>query len=380
MNGDVRREWFEKDYYKVLGVAKNASQDEIKKAYRKLAQKLHPDANPGNADAESRFKEVSAAYDVLGDEEKRGRYDQVRDAAAGFGGRPGAGGFPGGFGGFPGGAGGAPFDVGDLGDLFGGLFGGGGRSRGRQAGRGSDLETEIRVTFEQSLEGATVPVRFEGPSSCSTCGGSGAKPGTAPIVCSACGGAGAVAVNQGPFQMSQACGRCGGRGRIVEKPCGTCRGTGVEHRARTLQVKVPAGVRDGARIRLAGRGEPGRGGGPAGDLFVRIAVQPHAFFGRSGANLTLDLPITFAEAALGAEVTVPTTDGSVKMKVPGGTPSGKTFRLKGRGAPRRGGRGELLVTVQVVVPAKLSKEAKDLVQRLRDVDGASPRASLGVDA
>ena len=378
MNGDVRREWFEKDYYKVLGVAKNAGHDEIKKAYRKLAQKHHPDANPGNAAAEERFKEISAAYDVLGDEEKRARYDQVRDAAAGFGGRGGAGGFPGGF---PGGAGGTPFDVGDLGDLFGGLFGGGGgRSRGRQAGRGSDLETEVRVTFEQSLEGATVPVRFEGPGSCSTCGGSGAAPGTAPVTCATCRGAGSVAVNQGPFQMSQPCGRCGGSGRMIEKPCRSCRGTGVEHRLRTLQVKVPAGVQDGARIRLAGRGEPGRGGGPAGDLFVRVAVQPHAFFGRSGANLTLDLPITFAEAALGAEVSVPTTDGPITMKVPSGTPSGKTFRLKGRGAPRRGGKGDLLVTVQVVVPAKLSREAKDLVQRLREVDGASPRAKLGVEA
>ncbi|MFM7718150.1 MAG: molecular chaperone DnaJ [Actinomycetota bacterium] len=371
MNGDVRREWFEKDYYRALGVAKNATQDEIKKAYRKLAQKHHPDANPGNAAAEERFKEISAAYDVVGDAEKRQRYDQVRDAAAGFGGA-GAGGFPGG------GAGGVPFDVGDLGDLFGGLFGGAVRPRGRRGGRGADLETEVRVSFEDALEGVTVPVRIDGPAPCSACGGSGAAPGTSPVACASCGGSGAVAVNQGPFQMAQPCPRCAGSGRIVERPCAACRGEGAEHRSRTLQVKVPAGVRDGARIRLAGRGEPGRGGAPAGDLFVGVRVRPHAFFGRQGANVTLDLPVTFAEAALGAEVKVPTPSGPVTMKVPAGTPNGKVFRLKGRGAPRKGGRGDLLVTVQVDVPSKLSKDEKDLLRKLQGIDERAPRARLGV--
>ena len=374
MNGDVRREWFEKDYYRTLGVAKNASQDEIKKAYRKLAQQHHPDANPGNAESEERFKEISAAYDVVGDAEKRARYDQVRDAATTFGGRGAPGGWPG-----AGGAGGQPFDVGDLGDLFGGLFGGaGGRPRGRRPGaRGADLETAVRIAFEDALDGTTIPVRVDGAAPCATCGGSGAKPGTTPVTCGTCGGAGAVAVNQGPFQMSQPCPRCGGSGRRIESPCATCRGEGVESRSRTLQVKVPPGVQDGARIRLAGRGEPGRGGAPAGDLFVRVQVRPHKHFGRQGAHVTLDLPITFAEAALGAEVKVPTPSGPVTMKVPAGTPSGKVFRLRGKGAPK-GGKGDLLVTVHVDVPSKLSRKEKELLREFEEAAGGSPREGLGV--
>lgn len=379
MNGDVRREWFEKDYYQVLGVPKNSTAAEVKKAYRKLAQKHHPDANPGNPRSEERFKEISAAYDVLGDEDKRKQYDQVRDmAASGFGA---GGGFPGG--GFPGGGrvrvedmGG--FDVGDLGDLFGGLFGGGrGGTRARPT-RGADLETEVTVSFDDAMQGTTVPVRITGPAPCETCHGSGAAPGTSPVTCPQCGGLGQVAVNQGLFQMSQTCPRCHGSGRVVETPCATCGGTGSRRRTRSLQVRVPTGVRDGARIRLSGRGEPGPAGGQPGDLFVKVHVRSHAFFGRKGADLTIDLPVTYAEAALGANVEVPTLNGPVTMKVPGGTPNGKTFRLKGKGAPKRGGAGDLLVTVHVEVPQKLSKAEKELLRQLSDVEKESPRRRLGV--
>jgi molecular chaperone DnaJ len=353
VNGDVKREWFEKDYYQVLGVAKNATHAEIKKAYRKLAQKHHPDANPGSKEAEERFKEISAAYDVVGDEDKRARYDQVRDmAASGFGGgMPGAG-FPGS--GVPGGGRVRFEDLGDLGDLFGGLFGGGRRGSSRSSvRRGADLETDVTVTFQASMSGATVPVKIQGPAPCSTCGGSGAAPGSSPIACPQCGGSGEISVNQGFFQMEQPCPRCNGTGRAVEQACPTCRGSGAERRTRSFQVKVPAGVKDGARIKLAGRGEPGPAGGPSGDLYVRVHVRPHAFFGRRGNDLTVDVPVTYAEAALGANIEVPTLDGAVTMKVPAGTPSGKTFRLKGKGAPRKNGAGDLLVTVSVEVPSKL---------------------------
>jgi len=377
VNGDVRREWFEKDYYQVLGVAKNATQAEIKKAYRKLAQQHHPDANQGNKDAEERFKEISAAYDVIGDPEKRKQYDEVRDmAASGVG--------AGGFGGFGGaGDGGVRFeDVGftDIGDLFGGLFGGGGR-RGRPArpARGADLETDVTVSFEEAMNGTTVPVKIQGPAPCETCHGTGAAPGTSPVTCPQCQGVGQISVNQGPFQMSQTCPRCNGAGRVVEQACPTCRGTGSVRRTRSFQVKIPGGVLDGARIKLAGRGEPGPAGAPAGDLYVRVHVRPHRFFGRRGADLTIDLPVSFAEAALGGNVQVPTLNGPVTMKVPAGTPSGKTFRLKGKGAPKKGGRGDLLVTAEVEVPSKLSKKERELLQELDESRAESPRRRLGVD-
>ncbi|MGB7805150.1 MAG: molecular chaperone DnaJ [Actinomycetota bacterium] len=385
MADEVRREWFEKDYYGVLGVAKNASAAEIKKAYRKLAQQFHPDANPGNADAETRFKEISAAYDVLGDEDKRKRYDEVRDmGASGFGGfgpgGAGAAGWPGG----AGGPGGTRYvnveDLGDVGDLFGGLFGGGGRSRGRatRPQRGTDLETEVKVSFEDAMAGTTVPVKITGPSVCRTCHGSGAAPGTSPSVCPVCGGAGEVAVNQGFFSMSQPCRNCNATGRIVETPCPTCKGSGSERRSRTFKVKIPAGVKDGARIKLAGRGEPGPAGGQPGDLYVRVKVARDDVFGRKGDNLTLTLPVSYPEAALGANVQVPTLNGPVTLKVPAGTPSGKTFRIKGKGAPRKSGAGDLMVTVEVDVPRKLSKEEKQLLQDLQDVQKASPRSGTGV--
>lgn len=388
MADEVRREWFEKDYYQVLGVPKNASAAEVKKAYRKLAQKFHPDANPGNKDAEERFKEISAANDVIGDEEKRASYDRVREmgasgswtGAGGGAGRPG-GGFAGGAG-WPG-AGGATYQTVDfdLGDLLGGMFGGSaGRARGRQARpqRGADLETEARVSFEDAMNGVTVPVKITGPAVCHTCHGSGAAPGTAPITCPQCGGSGQVVVDQGPFSMSQTCPRCRGNGRIVETPCPTCRGTGAERRTRSLQVKVPAGVKDGSRIKLAGRGEAGPAGGQAGDLYVRVRVQPHAVFGRKGDDLTLDLPVSFPEAALGANVQVPTLNGPVTLKIPSGTPSGKTFRVKGKGVPKKSGHGDLLATVKVDVPGKLSREEKQLLKQLQEASTESPRSGLGV--
>jgi len=381
---EVRREWFEKDYYGVLGVPKNASASEIKKAYRKLAQQFHPDANPGNAEAEDRFKEISAAYDVLGDEEQRKSYDQVREmGASGFGGFGPGGAGAAGPGGWPGGGGGAQYvNVDDIGDLFGGLFGGaarrGGPARTRPQ-RGADLETDVRISFDEAMRGTTVPVRISGPAVCQTCHGSGAAPGTSPIICPECGGTGEIAVNQGFFSMAQPCRRCRATGRIIETPCPTCKGGGSVRRTRTFQVKVPGGVKNGARIKLAGRGEPGPAGGQPGDLFVRVNVAAHELFGRRGDNLTITLPVSFPEAALGAKVQVPTLNGAVTLKVPAGTPSGKTFRIKGKGAPKaKGGHGDLLVTTKVDVPGKLSKEQKQLLRQLQDQQMDSPRKPLGV--
>jgi molecular chaperone DnaJ len=370
---EIRREWFEKDYYAILGVPKNADAAAIKKAYRKLAQQHHPDANPGNAEAEERFKEVSAAYDVLGDVEKRTAYDRAREmGAAGFGG--GGGGVGGS--GWPGGFGGA--QTVDLEDLLGGMFGGrGGRGR-TQARRGADLETTVTLSFDDAMAGVTLPVTLTGPAVCHTCAGSGAAPGTQPVTCPDCGGIGQRAVNQGFFQLNQTCPHCGGSGRLIETPCPTCHGTGAERRTRTVRVKIPAGVKDGARIKVAGKGEPGASGAGAGDLFVRVAVTPHAVFGRKGNDLTLTLPVTFAEAALGAKVQVPTLEGPVTLKVPAGTPGGKTFRVKGKGAPRRNGHGDLLVTVAVDVPATLTKAQRELLEQLRETQGESPRRPLGV--
>ncbi len=373
MNGDVQREWFEKDYYRVLGVPKNASQAEIKKAYRRLAQRYHPDANRGSKEAEERFKEISAAYDVLGDEAKRRRYDQVREmVSSGFGpgfGRAGAGG---------------PrvrfedlgFDLGDLGDLF-SVFTGGPR---RRAARGADLETEVRVSFEEAMRGATVPVRIQGPAPCPTCGGSGAEPGTVPSACPQCRGTGLVEVNQGFFQLERPCPRCAGTGRVIDRPCKACGGQGSARASRSFSVRIPAGVKDGTRIRLAGRGEPGPPGTTPGDLFVRVRVAAHPVFGRRGDDLTIELPITYPEAVLGANVRVPTLNGAVTLKVPPGTQSGRTFRIRGKGAPRRGGFGDLLVTVRVAVPTRVSREERELLERLREVERESPRRRLGVEA
>ena len=372
---NASRDWLEKDYYQVLGVARNASQQDIKKAYRKLAHKYHPDSAKGDKSAEERFKEVSSAYDVLGDAKKRKDYDEVRDmAASGF--RVGG----------PGGTGAGArfedlgFDPGGFGDLFGNLFGGGfgGGARTGQA-RGSDLIATVEVSFEDAVAGTTVPLSVSGQAPCPTCGGSGAKPGTTPISCAECGGSGQTIVNQGPFQMARTCQRCGGRGRIVEQPCETCRGSGSTTATRKLRVKIPAGVEHGARIRLGGRGEAGGPGSRPGDLYVEVHVSPHEIFGRRGQDITLSLPITYPEAALGAQVKVPTLNGPVTLKVPAGTRGGRTFRVRGKGAPRSGGgKGDMLVTVSVEVPTKVSKEEKQLLERLREVSGDSPRARLGV--
>ena len=374
---EFRREWFEKDYYAILGVPKNADQAEIKKAYRKLAQQHHPDANAGNAQAEERFKEISGAYDVLGDEEKRAAYDRAREmGASGFGG-----GFPGGAGGPGAYPGGVRFETGDvdLEDLLGGMFGGRGGRRREPRRRGADLETELTLSFDDAMAGVTVPVRLTGPAPCTTCHGSGAAPGTQPITCPTCGGSGQVAVNQGFFSMAQTCPECRGTGRLIPTPCPTCGGTGATRRTRTIQVKIPAGVKDGARIKLARKGEPGVAGGEPGDLYVRVHVAPHPVFGRRGDDLTVDLPVTFPEAALGANVQVPTLNGPVTLKVPAGTPSGKTFRVKGKGAPKKSGHGDLLAKVLVDVPGKLTKEQKKLVEQLREATDDSPRKPLGVN-
>jgi molecular chaperone DnaJ len=394
---DIRQEWFDKDYYQVLGVPKNATEAEIKKAYRKLAQKHHPDANRSDPAAEERFKEISAAYDVLGDPEKRTNYDQVREMVAsgfgrgGFGGPRGGAGGPGGYTyttgpggqrvrveGFPEG-----FDVGDLGDLFGGLFGGAGggrRGRRREPARGADLQTEVTLSFDEAMQGTTVPIQIKGPAPCPVCGGSGAEPGTSPTVCPECGGTGAVAVNQGMFSVSRTCPRCSGSGRLIEHPCHGCHGSGTVRRTRRFSVKIPAGVRDGQRIKVGGRGEGGEPGATAGDLYVVVHVRPHPVFGRKGSDLTVDLPVTYPELALGAQVEVPTLNGPVTLKVPAGTASGKTFRVRGKGAPKpRGGQGDLLVTVNVDVPKRLTREQKELLERLGEAQ-ASPRTDLGAKA
>lgn len=368
----INRDWLEKDFYKVLGVPKNASQAEIKKAYRRLAQKHHPDANPGDRPAEERFKEVSAAYDVLGREKKRAEYDRVRDmAGAGFGvgGRgPGTGGFR--------------FEDSVFGegleDLFGNLFGGGFGGAGRQHSRGSDLQADVRISFEDAVHGTTVSFTVPAAEPCATCGGSGAEPGTRVTTCPECSGTGSVVINQGPFSMARTCPRCSGTGRAVEKLCPACGGAGHVRSNRPLRVRIPPGIEDGARIRLQGKGEPGRPGDRPGDLYVGVRVTPHRFFGRRGADLTLTLPVTFPEVALGATIEVPTLNGSVKLKVPAGTSGGKTFRIRGKGMPRtRGGNGDLLVTVQVEVPARVSKEERELLKRFQEALKSDPRASLG---
>ena len=342
------RDYLEKDYYAALGVPKSASQADIKKAYRKLAAELHPDRNPGG---EERFKEVSEAYDVLSDPAKRKDYDEQRELFASGGPR------------FGGGAGG--FDVNDLfgsrggggfSDLFGGMFGGGAR---RQAPRkGADLETSTTLSFLDALQGTTVSLRLATEGACDTCRGSGAAPGTSPKTCATCHGQGVVNRNQGAFAFAEPCTACRGTGQVIETPCPTCRGTGAQTKDRTITVRIPAGVADGQRIRLAGKGSPGGPGAPAGDLYVRVAVTPHPVFGRKGDNLTVTLPISFPEAALGATVSAPTVDGHVGLKVAPGTPSGRTFRVKGKGVPKKSGAGDLLVTVEVQVPTSLSDEEK----------------------
>jgi molecular chaperone DnaJ len=346
-----QREWLEKDYYAVLGVSDTATDVEISKAYRKLAKQYHPDAHPGS---EERFKEISAAYDVVGDTEKRKEYDEVRQHGAmgtTFGGAPG---------GAPGGFGGGSFRVDDLGDLIGNIFNRGGRgARTAPTGgpqRGTDLEAGLTLSFPDAVNGLTTTVNVTGEAPCSVCGGSGAAPGTTPVTCPTCTGSGVVNDNQGLFSFSRPCPTCGGSGRQVTQPCTACGGAGTEVRAT---------------------GGAGRNGGPAGDLYVGVRVAPHAVFGRRGNDLTVTVPVTYPEAVLGAEISVPTLARPVTLKVPAGSRSGRVMRVRGRGVPARSGPGDLLVTVEVAVPTDPSSEEAEAIAALAAVsDGDALRAAL----
>jgi molecular chaperone DnaJ len=371
-----QREWLEKDYYAVLGLAKDASAEDIKKAYRRLARENHPDARPDDPDAERRFKEVGEAYAVLGDSTRRREYDELRRlGAAGFGGHAGR-------------AGGFSFDDGDLSDLLGNLFGAGAGagfggaprgSAGRRPRRGADLAAEVHLTFEDALAGVHTTLRITGDGTCETCKGSGAAPGTQPQTCGQCAGRGQVTVDQGPFSFAQPCQRCGGRGQIVTDPCATCGGSGRVVKPRQLTARIPAGVRDGAVVRVAGRGGPGEHGGPAGDVLVTVRVAPHPYFGRRRDDVTISVPISFTEAALGTKLTVPTPHGGTRtIKVPAGSASGRTLRVRGEGAPRKSGsNGDLLVTLKVDVPGDLSRDERKRLEEVApmlDERAASRRA------
>jgi molecular chaperone DnaJ len=346
------------DLYAALGVSKGASADEIKKAYRKLAREFHPDRNPGDEAAEERFKEVQHAYDVLSDSEKRKAYDQFgsADGRRGFDPRGGTYDF-------------GDFDLGDLGDLFGGIFGrGSARQQRAQPQRGADLEARVNLSFEDSLKGIETKIPVDVETACRDCGGSGAKPGTSPSICPECRGRGVVSESQGLFALSQPCQRCRGNGTVIEDPCPRCHGSGRERRTKRYTVKIPAGVKDGTRIRLKGKGEAGANGGPAGDLFVVTRVEPSPIYERRGADLVVDVPLSPADAALGTEVDVPTPDGPVSMKVPAGSEHGKLLKIKGRGAPKiKGGKGDVLARLKLEVPKKLSKKQRELYEELRRV-------------
>jgi molecular chaperone DnaJ len=383
----IRTDWANKDFYAELGVTSKATHDEIKKAYRKLARANHPDSNPGDSAKHDKFKAVAEAYDVIGDEEKRKKYDEVRSLYSGGGFR----------GGFPGGttSGGGPgFDLNDLlrertggggggfGDLFGDLFGGG---RGRQQARprptrGADVESTATISFTDAMDGVTISLRLTSDAPCPDCHGTGGKPGTTPHICPECDGAGFVVNSMGgAFSINETCPRCGGRQLVYDEACPTCHGSGRGSSARSIQARIPAGVKDGQRIRLRGKGGAGEHGGAPGDLFVTVKVSPHRLFTRSGDNLSLEVPVSFDEAALGAEIKIPTLGGSpVTLKVPAGTPNGRTFRVRGKGVAKSDGtRGDLLATVQVQVPARLNDAAREAIAAYRaaGVDG-SLRANL----
>jgi len=349
-----------RDYYETLNLTRNASEAEVKQAYRRLAMKHHPDRNPGDQVAEEKFKEAKEAYEVLSDQRKRAAYDQFGHAGVDHS-VGGAGGFGGGFG-----------NAADLGDIFGGVFRdifGAGRSGGGQQGyRGADLRYTLDLTLEEAVFGTTAKIRVPTLVSCATCTGTGAKPGTKPTTCPTCRGVGQVRMQQGFFSIQQTCPRCQGRGTIIPEPCETCRGAGRVEEQKTLSVKVPSGVDNGDRIRLSGEGEAGEQSGPAGDLYVQIRVKPHPIFTREDSDLYCDVPISFAAAALGGELEAPTLDGRISLKIPPETQTGKVFRLRGKGVkPVRGGAtGDLLCRVVVETPVNLTKEQKDLLQKLAE--------------
>jgi len=360
-----------KTLYDSLGVSKRASADEIKKAYRKLVREYHPDKNPGDKAAEDRFKEVQTAYDVLSDPDKRKQYDRFGSAN----GRGGGAGAPGGvnvdFGDF------------DFGDLFGNLFGGGARQQGRSRPvpeRGADIEARVNLSFEDSLRGLETKIPVEVDTACRECGGTGAQPGTSPVICPECNGRGVKVESQGLFGLSQPCPRCRGNGTVIEKPCPNCRGTGRERRIKNYTVKIPAGVKDGTRIRLKGKGETGANGGPSGDLFVVTRVAPSKLYERrDNGDLVIEIPVTYAEAALGTTVEVPTPEGQrLSLKIPAGSENGKLLRLKGHGAPKLkgSGKGDLLARLRVTVPKKLSKAEKEALENLKKVSKENPREAL----
>jgi molecular chaperone DnaJ len=365
----VNKDWLEKDFYAELGVAKDASADEIKKKYRKLARELHPDKNPGDKAAEDRFKSVSEAYDVLSDDTKRKEYDEARSLFAGGGFRPGGGGFGGG------GFGGQQYDVnmedlfgadsGGFGDFLGGIFNRGrGGGRTAQPRRGQDLESSLTLSFDDALDGVTVPLRLSTDAPCTSCHGTGARAGTVPRMCPTCGGSGQTSRNAGGFAFAEPCVTCRGRGLFVDDPCTSCHGSGRGLSSHTVQARIPAGVKNGAKIRLKGKGGKGERGGPNGDLLVDITVSAHPVFERKGDNIAVTVPVTFTEAALGGEISVPTPrGGSVKLKVPAGTANGRTMRVRGKGIRRKDAtNGDLLVTLEVTVPQSLSSEAREALE------------------
>ncbi|MDQ2968476.1 MAG: molecular chaperone DnaJ [Actinomycetota bacterium] len=362
--------------YDTLGVKKGASAAEIKKAYRKLAAQFHPDKNPGDDAAEEKFKEVQNAYDTLSDSEKRKQYDTFGTAN----GRRPPGSDPRDFN-FGGGGNFTINDLGDLGDLFGGIFnrGQGGGARRRQPERGADIEIPVSLSFEDSLRGLETKIPVEVTTACRECGGTGAEPGTSPVICPQCNGRGVVSESQGLFALSQPCPRCRGNGTVVEKPCKKCKGTGRERRTKHYTVKVPAGVKDGTRIRLKGKGEIGDGGGPAGDLYVVTRVEPSKKFERRGADLVIEVPVAYTEAALGATVEVPTPYRErVSLKVPAGTQDGRLLRIRGHGAPKLdgSGKGDLIARLRVSVPKKLSKKERAALEELQKLSHDDPREAL----
>ena len=384
------KDWIEKDFYKVLGVAKDAKPEDIKKAYRKLARANHPDQNPGNPEAERRFKEISEANDVLSSDSKRKEYDEARRLFGGGGFR-----FPRSGGGTS--SGGPSVDdlfrqAGDsnISDLFGGLFNSSGAPRttrtstSRGPRRGSDVEGEVTVDFVQAIEGVTVGMQMVSDAACGECHGTGAKAGTVPKVCPTCEGSGMqTSTSGGVFAVTEPCRDCRGRGMVVDDPCPVCHGSGRGKPTKTMQVRIPAGVTDGARIRLKGKGGTGENGGAAGDLYVVVHVRAHPVFGRKGDNLTLTAPVTFNEAALGAEIEVPTLGGApVTLRIPAGTPNGRTFRVRGKGVSKRdGSRGDLLVSVEVTVPEALNDQAKAALSSYGEAVGTgNPRAKLFAQA